>query len=373
MINKIFSIAIGLLLVQKANSQLLFPQLISPLPPQIMESSGLQFNKSSWLWTHNDSGDSATIYAIDLTGNLVKTLHIKNTVNIDFEDIARDTLGNLYVGDFGNNLSDRHNLVIYKLNNPDTVTADSIVAPAIYFSYTDQLAYPPSSSQSFDCEAMVHFKGDLYLFTKKYGSQYTKLYKLPDSSGTYQAALLDSIYLPGTITGADISPDQTKLILISYGSVYLFDSIQQNNFFGGNLTTINIPVSQTEGITFFTDTSLFITDEKYITIGGNLYKLDVSAALAINEPSVYENTPLIYPVPSNGPFFFVWRDKKIKDLDINIYNQYGQNIFSARFEDLTYGTHYPISLNEKLPDGAYYLEFSNIKLRYAVKQIIVKH
>lgn len=362
--------AIGLLLVQKAYSQMLFPQFISPLPPQIMESSGLQFNKSSWLWTHNDSGDSATLYALDLVGNLVKTLHLKNITNMDFEDITRDTSGNLYVGDFGNNLSNRQDLVIYKLSNPDTVTTDSITTEAIFFSYSDQITYPPtSSSQSFDCEAMVHFKGDLYLFTKKQGSQFTKLYKLPDSSGTFQATLLDSIYIPGAITGADISPDQTKLILISYGSIYLFDSIQQNNFFGGNLTTINIPVTQTEGITFFTNTSVFITDEKYSTIGGNLYELDISAVSGITNPLPHESFPLIYPVPCNDYFFFVWHSENINAVDVNMYNQYGQNIFYTHFKELVYKHHYSVPINN-VPVGVYQLEFVTSNSTHVSKIII---
>ena len=72
----------------------------------ITESSGIVRSKlwPDWIWTHNDSGDSARIFAVLKSGNIVKPsqlgnnykgIEIKDAVNIDWEDITTDESGNI--------------------------------------------------------------------------------------------------------------------------------------------------------------------------------------------------------------------------------------------------------------------------------------
>ena len=57
---------------------------------EITESSGIAASKcqSDVLWTHNDSGDNAFIFALDSTGEKLGTWKVSNAKNIDWEDIA---------------------------------------------------------------------------------------------------------------------------------------------------------------------------------------------------------------------------------------------------------------------------------------------
>ena len=60
------------------------------LPPELRESSGLAVSRMQpgVLWSHNDSGDAPTLYAIDVKGHLLATVAVANVVARDWEDIA---------------------------------------------------------------------------------------------------------------------------------------------------------------------------------------------------------------------------------------------------------------------------------------------
>ena len=60
--------------------------------PELEELSGLAASRqhADVLWAHNDSGDTARIFAIDLTGALRATVDVDVAKAIDWEDIAAD-------------------------------------------------------------------------------------------------------------------------------------------------------------------------------------------------------------------------------------------------------------------------------------------
>jgi hypothetical protein len=77
---------------------------LADLPRDLNEVSGNQtLPHSKLIWIHNDSGNASKIYGVSRKGTIVKELTI-DAVNQDWEDITRDEKGNLYIGDFGNNL-----------------------------------------------------------------------------------------------------------------------------------------------------------------------------------------------------------------------------------------------------------------------------
>ena len=53
----------------------------------ITEASGLVVT-DSWLWIHNDSGDSATLYAVDKEGEKRATSSIEGAFARDWEDMT---------------------------------------------------------------------------------------------------------------------------------------------------------------------------------------------------------------------------------------------------------------------------------------------
>src|SRR5688572_19719622 len=94
---------------------------------EVAESSGFAWAEGdSMLWTHDDGGGSNALFKVNLKGKLVETKEVKNTINADWEDLARDKSGNIYIGDFGNNDNKRHNLRIFKVNEKDFSKVDTI-------------------------------------------------------------------------------------------------------------------------------------------------------------------------------------------------------------------------------------------------------
>jgi hypothetical protein len=76
--------------------------------PRIAESSGLVVSSSGELvYTHNDSGDEARVFAVGLDGRTRTTWTLPGVQTRDWEDVARgpDEQGRscLWLGDIGDN------------------------------------------------------------------------------------------------------------------------------------------------------------------------------------------------------------------------------------------------------------------------------
>ncbi len=269
-------------------------RLVSNLPSNLNETSGLIAKTNNSFWTHNDSGDGPILYKIDSNGNQIDSVYLNGITAVDFEDIAQDNLGNYYVGDFGNNNHNRTNLVVYKLPNLDTITGNNVTPEAIYFNYPDQLTFP-DTNQDKDCEALFHHNGNLYILTKNWGiSGYSKLYQIPDSAGTYPALLLDSVMTP-LVTGADIH-SSGKLAILSMDRVVIFDNYTGNDFFNGRRSTFYFSLTQKEGVSFLNSQILYITQENNSFFpGAKLYELNFSSFLSTTS---IENSIEITTIPN---------------------------------------------------------------------------
>ena len=276
-----------------AVSQVVQVQMIADIKPILEESSGICFI-SPMLYTHNDSGGDASIFELDTLGNLMRTISVTNATNVDWEEVAKDDLGNLFIGDFGNNLNDRTDLKIYSIPNPNSFSGNNIPASIINFSYPDQYQFPPNPpKRNFDTEAMVVTNDSIFLFTKNRTSPfsgYCKLYKIPATPGNYVAQLVDSIQFCQTsqtdcwVTAASLSANKEHLVLLSGNKVWWFSCFTGTNFFKGKMKQIDLSNnSQKEGITFSNEHQLYITDEyvSVVNVGGNLYSIDLLNYLAL--------------------------------------------------------------------------------------------
>ena len=232
---------------------------IGKLPSQISESSGLaRVNGKNSIWTHNDSGGKSELYEIDSLGHLLSIMKIPNIKNTDWEDLAQDYSGNLYIGDFGNNSNRRKDLTIYKIkqNNPGE-------SEKITFNFADQKEFPPTKKErNFDCEAFFWTKDSLFLFSKNRGDRKTKLYVLPAKSGNYSLFPKSNIYLKANITSADISPDGKQFALLSYGKLFLFGVGKNSLDFTLPQFCIKASLKQSEAIVYISTNKLVITNEQ---------------------------------------------------------------------------------------------------------------
>jgi hypothetical protein len=231
----------------------------------VMESSGLEVSADGNFWTHADGGNLPVLYQVDARGKLLTVLEVPDAANQDWEDLAKDEQGHLYIGDFGNNENKRHNLRIFRIKEQNSTQVDTI-----RFAYADQKAFPPKKAdRNFDCEAFIYHQDHLYLFTKDRGkNEMVKVYKVPAKPGSYQLAATDSIQISTMITAADISPDGKTLALLGYGNIYLFEVKGRDDFFSGNKYCIPFERSgQAEALVFTDNTDFVFTNE-----GGKIFK-----------------------------------------------------------------------------------------------------
>ncbi|HZE72046.1 MAG TPA: hypothetical protein VE135_21265 [Pyrinomonadaceae bacterium] len=221
---------------------------------EINESSGLVASQTPGIyWTHNDSGDGPFLYAINERGVLRGVWRVAGANARDWEDIAagpgRDRSRRfLYVGDIGDNDTNRSEVVVYRVPEPAVSGTDlrsSKVRPQVTEpAEAIKLRYPDGKH---DAEAlMVHpITGDLYIVTKIAFAN-PIVYKAPAPLDTGRAIMLirqGELNVPsllgGMITGGDISPDGRRVALCDYLQGYelllpeaagTFDDIWKQSF-----------------------------------------------------------------------------------------------------------------------------------------------
>ena len=201
----------------------------------ITESSGIAASRCqpNVLWTHNDSGDDAFVFALDLKGENLGTWKVSNAENVDWEDIAsfKDKNGKcfIYIGEIGDNKHRRAEHIIYRIPEPkvtpeaaDTKRKDALTtdnAEILRFTYPDYIQ---------DAETlMVHpSTADIYIATKRVSGP-SGIYRLKSDmfgKGLVTAEKIAEISVPaipnGFVTGGDISPNGRNVIICDYTMAY---------------------------------------------------------------------------------------------------------------------------------------------------------
>lgn len=263
-------------------------QFVALLPDTLEEVSGMEaVVGSDLIWMINDSGNAAKIYGYDLAQKkIAKTIAISNVSNTDWEDLASDNNGNLFIGDFGNNGNNRKDLAIYTVTNLSAIKEDSTNAIITSFYLSDQNHFPPrKKNRNFDIEAFISMNGFFYLFTKNRSSDFdgtTKLYKLPAKEGRFEAQLIASYKTCDNehicqITGASLDHSTGNIALLSANKVWLLSSYTEDAIFEGTIETIELQhTSKKESITFKNSKTLYIADEQNKFSGGNIFELPIN-------------------------------------------------------------------------------------------------
>jgi hypothetical protein len=189
---------------------------------RIRESSGIVKSRrfEGVYWTHNDSGDSPRIFAIGPKGKLIREVRIRGVVHRDWEDIAIDDSGNLYVGDIGNNTR-RHKVVtIVKIAEPDPRAGDTKKPLTVTPAATYPCRY---AAGRFDAEGLFVLGGRIFITNKVYNGN-TGLYRLDDPKPRQVNRLkrVGEVRLL-SITAADANPAGTRIALLNYGAVTVFN------------------------------------------------------------------------------------------------------------------------------------------------------
>lgn len=272
-------------------AQTLVLEQLADLPPILDESSGIVHHGDHTFWSHNDSGNAAELYRIDTLGQLLQTLNI-NATNVDWEELTKDAAGNIFIGDFGNNANARNDLRVYRLSADSLGESTAVNVDTIFFSYGNQLAFPPADAdRHFDMEAMVWWSDTLHLFTKDRSTPHqgiTRHYRLPATPGTY-SILPQGTFSTGqssnimSVTGAALSADGQRLVLINANSIWLFTDFNSTDFFDGIGQQLMLgSFTQKEAICWVDD-MLYITDEQSPLSDGHLYRVNPSLFVGVAE------------------------------------------------------------------------------------------
>ena len=182
--------------------------------PRIVESSGVIASRkyADVFWTHNDGGGpkKQVLYAIDREGNTRASFPVIGVTLHDWEDLAIDDAGHLYIGDIGNNDSKRHTLAVYEIDEPNPQAASGSVSPKRAW----KVKFPGAP---FDCESLFVWKDQGYVVSKVFDKARAQIFRFPlkETNRPLTLELVATTKIESPVTGADISSDGTLLGLVA--------------------------------------------------------------------------------------------------------------------------------------------------------------
>jgi hypothetical protein len=189
--------------------------------PRIKESSGVVASRryADVFWTHNDGGGpkKQVLYAIDREGNTRASFPVTGVTLHDWEDIAIDGAGHLYIADIGNNDSKRDTLAVYVIDEPNPQAG----AGPISLKRAWKLKFPQAP---FDCESLFVWKDYGYVVSKVFDNAHAKIFRFPlkETNRPLTLELVATTKIESPVTGADISADGTLLGLVAKNGAYVF-------------------------------------------------------------------------------------------------------------------------------------------------------
>lgn len=188
---------------------------------RIDESSGVAVSRRdpNVLWTHNDggAGKKPRLFSIDRAGQTLAVFSIGGTSPHDWEDIATDAAGHLYLGDIGNNEAKRTTLAVYQFAEPDPRASGG--AATVQRAW--QLRFPGAP---FDCESLFVWKEHGYLVSKVSDDARAQIFRFPlkDATEPVMLELVATTKIDSPVTGADISADGKLLGLVAKNGAYVY-------------------------------------------------------------------------------------------------------------------------------------------------------
>lgn len=262
-------------------------------PGASIENSGIVRSRSrdDLFWTINDSGDAPKVYPVLSDGRLWGSARysddpgvlIGGAVNVDWEDIAVDDLGNLIVCDVGNNRNDRRDLVLYYLPEPSPHAGRTTYQKKVFLKYPDQALYPSDQSDfNYDCEGVFCVRDKVYLVSKNRSDTLGKLYRL-DTANPYHTNTLtyvDAFDFGGKTTAADASIDGRRLAVTTYDALWVFEIDGATDmYFRGKIYWMPFAATQVEAVCFDGRDTILLADEA----DAEIYKVEFDELTRVDQ------------------------------------------------------------------------------------------
>ena len=262
---------------------------------QITESSGLALSTRdpNVLWTHNDSGDVARIFALDLKGRHLGEFIIEDETFHDVEDIVAyeyEGKHRLLIGDIGDNNKKRKSGKLYVIKEPKLKKEHASKPTTISVSRKFKYHYEDGPQ---DCESLaIDPRTRTVYFVEKNriwdNDHVATIYKMPwpkkSDDETPIAKAIGSMSFPlegamtiaqaraqGTIpfmtTASDMSRDSTRFVVQTYTVAYEYLRTEGQSWadaFKKAPRRLSMPRRrQGESVCYSTDgKSLYLTSEK---------------------------------------------------------------------------------------------------------------
>jgi hypothetical protein len=186
------------------------------------EVSGIAASRQSSdvLWVHNDSGDSARVFAMNRQGTHLGIYNLSGAINYDWEDIAIgpgpiNGIDYLYVGDIGDNSGSRTYIRVFRVAEPTVDSQQSPIETTLTGVDTITLVYPDGVRNA---EALMvdPVTKDIYIISKEdtLGSL-SRVYRVSYPQSTTETTTMEyKCELPwNDAAGSDISANGDMIIV----------------------------------------------------------------------------------------------------------------------------------------------------------------
>jgi hypothetical protein len=186
---------------------------------EVTEASGMVASRTQpdLLWVHNDSGHSASIYAVTPQGTLLASYGVAGATMRDWEDIAlgpgpKPEQDYLYIGDVGDNQGHRESITVYRIPEPKVQSKPTIAPLRTDPAQALRLVYPdgPRDAETLLVDPLTK---DLYIISKR--DLFSRVYHAPYPHSTESPITLKLVTLMpwGFAVGGDISPDGQAILV----------------------------------------------------------------------------------------------------------------------------------------------------------------
>lgn len=252
--------------------------------PARNEVSGIVKSRThkNTFWVHGDSGNEDRIYAINEDGEIKSKkkkydgAKVKGAKNTDWEDIAAGPDGTLIIADIGNNCYCREDLKIFFVKEPDPDDNEAEVLEEYQVMYPEEVLNDVPlliNEKSLNAEAVFVRNGKVHVLSKNRSNPRTMLFSLddPKEGVVNMLTYIDRFDVGELVTAADITPDETKVAVLTRKNVWLFEPGENESIFKGKKYWLPLKgTTQIESVTFSGD-NLIIAEET-----GDLYKIPFS-------------------------------------------------------------------------------------------------
>jgi hypothetical protein len=172
------------------------------------------------LWTHNDSGDRARIFALRTDGSEIASLDVPGAGAVDWEDIAVGPGDSLLLADIGDNRAVRPSVEVYRIPEPKLSSNPTATAPATRLT----LHYPDGAH---DAETLLADPrtGEIVVVTKQLDGRsgvYAATAPAAGAPGEQTLRRVGALRLGfgGLATAGDVSGDGHTVAVRTYSLLY---------------------------------------------------------------------------------------------------------------------------------------------------------